>query len=548
MTSPSRPSRPARPVDPQGPDRLGRAPHPPFRVRRSTGHRRAWTVIPVVALIGAAAALPAAALPAVALLAAAPRATASGPVRLLSPDPSASARRPAAPVITSPAAGAVQSSLFDVRGTGLPGARVTVVLDDLDDVLGLDTVTRTVYVLADGTWAVDQAGDEPLPPGVWRVSATQAAGSPPSAAAHRLTTVGPTAGSPAAPRIATPTSSSRLDGLAPHLYARGTGTPGDTLVLRIRVTAVLGPAALRLTFYLDGGVVPRTGRWTADLNANLIGLTLADSAAAAAAAGRPTASAGRPTASAGRPTASPEQPASRGPAAPHSLAVLLARAAGRTPVETERVGLTAYQSDGVGRVSAFARAAAPTVVTRLLPAPRITAPGPHARVHGPVVTVGGTGLRGATVDVRASVPGLGFFKELGEARVGKGGRWAITVRDLPVGTTRLVADQLSRSFQPSVTSPVRTFTVLRPLPATPVIAGPGRTADATPTICGTGVDGGRLHLFDSGRLVGAATVTRRGTWCVTTRPLRPGRHLLTATEKVASGTSRPSSVLVLHVG
>ncbi|WP_440710744.1 hypothetical protein [Herbiconiux sp. YIM B11900] len=127
----------------------------------------------------------------------------------------------AAPVFTSPFDGqSVETSLSFLRGTGTPGATVTLTGD----------VEDTATVGSDGTWSVDVK----LGYGKYTVSATQSAeGSSTSPAASLSFQV-----APVAPAITDPKSGTGYDQGAGPQSVSGTGIDGATVTLWVNGTIV----------------------------------------------------------------------------------------------------------------------------------------------------------------------------------------------------------------------------------------------------------------------------------------------------------------------
>jgi hypothetical protein len=68
------------------------------------------------------------------------------------------------------------------------------------------------------------------------------------------------------------------------------------------------------------------------------------------------------------------------------------------------------------------------------------------------------------------------------------------------------------------------------------------TADATPTITGTGEAGATITLYDGATVVGSGMVQANGTWSITSASLGDGAHDLTAIATDAAGNSSAPSV------
>ncbi|WP_194293017.1 Ig-like domain-containing protein [Streptomyces smaragdinus] len=458
---------------------------------------------------------------------------------------------PAAPVITSPAAGSTTAdSTPDITGTGEPGATVEVFVDG--------TAIGVTTVAPDGTWTFTPT--TPLADGPHTVTATQtdAAGivSPVSAPVDFTVDTG----APAAPVITAPADGSTISSPTPTIT--GTGEPGATVNVvldgtplgtatvapdgtwSLPVTTPLadGPHTVEATQTdATGNVSPAaTSTFTVDATAPAAPVITGPADGSTITSTTPTITGtGEPGATVdvtvdgtvvGQTTVNPD--------GTWSLPVT-------TPLADGPHTVTATQTDPSGNVSPAATSTF-TVDTTAPAAPVIEAPTSGSSTTDTTPTVSGTGTPDSVVTVTDSTGAV-----LGTATVAPDGTWSFDSVALADGTYTISATQTDPSGNVSPVSNSVIFTVDTTAPAAPVITGPadGSTInDPTPTITGTGEPGATVEVTVDGTVIGTTTVNPDGTWSLpTTTPLADGPHTVSATQTDAAGNTSPAGTSTFTV-
>ena len=466
----------------------------------------------------------------------------SAPV-LLSVDTAA----PAAPGITSPAAGSSTNvGTPTIAGTGEPGATVTVA--------EAGTVVCTAVVDAAGLFSCTPAA--PLGDGSHSLTATATdpAGNTGPASAPVTVTVD-TAPTPA-PQITGPVAGAQVNDSTPTVS--GTGEPGSTVTVSDAGTTVCSAT-------VDG-----TGNWTCTPGAPLTDGTHTLSALATDPTGN--------TGPASAPivltvdTAVPAAPAITGPAGGGSTndstptvsgtgepgSTVTVSDAGTTvcsatvdgtgnwtctpgaPLTDGAHALTAAATDPAGNIGpASAPPISVTVDTVVPAAPTVTAPTGGTTITGtPVVT--GSAEPGTTVTVNDG--GTAICTSTADAA----GVWSCTpstpLGDGPHTITATATDPAGNSGPASAAVSI---TVDGTAPNPPAITAPidgTSTPSATPTFAGTAEPGSSVTVTDGGSAVCTAIADAAGVWsCTPLTPLGDGPHTITATATDPAGNTGPAS-------
>ncbi|MBA8793277.1 hypothetical protein FHX74_000871 [Friedmanniella endophytica] len=434
---------------------------------------------------------------------------------------------PAAPLLTSPSAGAVINDPTPLlTGSGEPGATVAVSVDGgapqtaLVDVNGLWQLTVSP-ALIDGAHTLtllqtDRAGNVSVGRNVTLTVDTQA---------------------PATPVITAPTEGAILTG--PDATVTGTGEPGSTLALTLDGTAQ--PPV----------VVPGNGIWSVALTglsptAHTVSATLTDAAQNVSNAATRSFEIA-PTAPAAPVITVPTAGALVGDATPTVSgtgvdgATVTVRVDG-TVVGTATVagtawslGLTDPLADGphtatatqaVGIVDSGESTPVSFTVDATPPvAPVVTTPADGTVVADDTPTITGTGETGSTVTVYID------NAPQGSAPV-TNGSWTFTpTLALTAGPHLISATQTDAAGNVSDPSTSVRITVDTDAPAAPVITGPangGAVNDPTPDVTGTGQPGATVVVTVDGGAQVTTTVGTDGRWSVTLPTLADGPHTAVA--------------------
>src|SRR5918997_5336042 len=456
---------------------------------------------------------------------------------------------PDAPVITSPADGAVTGdNTPTITGTAEPGSTVTVT-DETGAVIG------TAVADAAGNWSVDSTaladGDHTI-----TAVATDAAGDTSPAPAPVTFTVDTVA--PAAPVIASPADGSTIADDTPTVS--GTGEPGATVEVTIDGT-VIGTT----TVAADGTWTVPTTTPLAD-GPHTVTATQTDAAGntSPAASNTFTVDATAPdppviTAPADGSVTGDTTPTVTGTAEPGSTGVVTDQAGnvlgtgvtapdGTWSFDSPALAdgtytITATATDALGNTSAPSAPVTFTVDTAGPTAPVITGPADGATIGADPPTITGTGEPGATVEV--TIDGV----VVGTTEVGPDGTWSFVPPDpLGDGDHTVTATQTDPAGNTSPASDPISFTVDSTV-AAPVIEAPvsgTSTSDPTPTISGTGEPGSTVTVTDStGAVLGTALVDAAGAWSFDSTALADGTYTITATQEDPAGNVSPASSPVI---
>ncbi len=192
--------------------------------------------------------------------------------------------------------------------------------------------------------------------------------------------------------------------------------------------------------------------------------------------------------------------------------------------------IAATATDAVGNLSPTGAGITLTIDAGPPDAPILTSTGGPTNDTTPTIT--GTAEAGATVTI--SDAGM----VLGTALAGTDGTFAFTPPTaLGDGLYTLTATATDAAGQTSAPSQPLAVTVDTAPPAIPILTGGGgATADATPTVTGTGEPGAQVTLLDGSAPVGTAVVAANGTFTVTPgSSLTEGAHDLTVQLTDAAG-------------
>lgn len=171
------------------------------------------------------------------------------------------------------------------------------------------------------------------------------------------------------------------------------------------------------------------------------------------------------------------------------------------------------------------------------PAPTILQPSDGWATRDPDVTVAGTGLPGASVEL--SLDGTWSAPR----PVAADGTWSTTYAALPDGTYRLVAVQTDDGGRTSNPSPAVAFTVDTVAPDAPRVLVPTEgevLGTSAVTVEGTAEPGSTVVVREGGAEVGRGEVVADGTWSVQVA-LADGPHDLAVEAEDAAGNVSPAT-------
>ncbi|NDJ58739.1 hypothetical protein GWD52_17440 [Enterobacteriaceae bacterium 4M9] len=157
--------------------------------------------------------------------------------------------------------------------------------------------------------------------------------------------------------------------------------------------------------------------------------------------------------------------------------------------------------------------------------------------------ISGTGTAGDTITVSTTFEGS--TRVLGTAIVAADGKWTLALNDsnqLSEGLNNLTAVETDPAGNSTSPTPAYTVTIVGTTLETPTIdsvwddagaytgniANGSSTDDSTPTLRGTAIANGVVHLYDNGIEIGSTTADKDGHWELTTRALADGNHKFTA--------------------
>jgi len=457
---------------------------------------------------------------------------------------------PEAPVITSPANGAVTNDTTpDITGTAEPNSTVTVTIDGV--------VAGTATADAAGTWTFTPTTPLTEGPHTVTATATDAAGNVSDASAPVTFTVDATP--PPAPVIVTPAEGQVTTDTTPDIT--GAAEPDTTITVTI-------DGAIAGTTAADG-----TGNWVFTPTTPLAEGPHTVSATATDAAGNesPTSNLVNFTIDSVAPEApvitSPANgavtndttPDITGTAEPNSTVTVTidgvvagtatADAAGTwtftptTPLTEGPHTVTATATDAAGNESDASAPVEFTVDTVAPGTPVITGPTDGALLTDTTPDITGTAEPSSTVTV--TIDGV----VAGTTTADAAGSWTFTPSSpLGEGPHTVTATATDAAGNESPQSSAVTFTIDSVPPGAPVITGPATgdlLTDATPEITGTAEPNSTVTVTIDGVVVGTTTADATGTWTFTpSSPLTEGPHTVTATATDAAGNEGPASAPV----
>lgn len=456
---------------------------------------------------------------------------------------------PAPPVIVAPTSGSSTSDRTpEVRGTGEPGATITVLVDGLP--------VGTAVVTPAGTWTFVVPDAEALTEGPHTLTAeaTDPAGNPSGASAPVEITVDVTA--PERPLIERPTENAIVATNTPTIA--GSAEPGARVEVRVDGTLVgtvpadvvgdwsytltpaqgltAGPHSATAEAVDDAGnrsgpTEPRP--FVVDVNApNAPIITTPTDGQRTNATTPPIGGTAEPGTTIsvfldGRPigtaTTNPDGTWSLTPTEPLAEGTYVARA---------------VATDTAGNPSAASTPVSFTVDTQAPAAPIITQPTEGQVVGTSRPTFRGTAEPNSTVQL--TLGGAPF----GSALTDPSGAWSFTpapAQALTDGPYTVTATARDEAGNVSPASPPRAFTVDTSLPDRPTITAPvdgDALPTSTPTIRGTAEPGSRVTVVVDGQTVGEVIASPAGEW---TYPLTPGQaladgpHVVSATARDEAG-------------
>lgn len=218
-----------------------------------------------------------------------------------------------------------------------------------------------------------------------------------------------------------------------------------------------------------------------------------------------------------------------------------------TPLAAGPHTLTATATDVAGNTSPASAQVGIIVRDAPPPTPVLSTPGDGALLSSATPTYSGTAEPGSTVTVYVD------GQQACTALTNAAGVFTCTpTTALPDGAHTVVVEATNPVGSSPASSPSG-FTVDTTAPTTPVVVGPAdgsRTADATPTITGTGEPGSTITVRIDGTDAGTAVVAPDGTWTFdVATALIDGPHTVSAIAKDAAGNvSTPSATNTFTVG
>lgn len=200
-----------------------------------------------------------------------------------------------------------------------------------------------------------------------------------------------------------------------------------------------------------------------------------------------------------------------------------------------------------------------TVDTTVPTTPVITDPISGYLTDDPIVPITGTGEAGSVVTVFDGSPAAPDGSPatraaategtaLCQATVAAAGTWTCTPDPLADGVYALTPRAADAAGN-RATGLAVTATVDTTAPEAPVVTYPGDGSeinDTTPTLTGTGEPGGSITVTEGGTELCTATVAEDGTWSCTTPALGEGEHeiLVAITDAAGNGSDETTTVIV----
>jgi hypothetical protein len=189
-----------------------------------------------------------------------------------------------------------------------------------------------------------------------------------------------------------------------------------------------------------------------------------------------------------------------------------------SPAQIDGQSLQAVQTDVAGNASAALALTAPDTTPP---------PPPTATIDNTGSIVTGTGVAGATIEVRDPLGAL-----LGSATVNAQGNYTVTLSTPQVDSEQLAVVQKDAAGNPSTTVPVTAPDLTAPDAPTATIAPDGAS------VSGTGEAGARLDILDaSGNVIGTTTVNGDGTYSAALNPAQIDGQSLQAVQTDTAGNA-----------
>jgi hypothetical protein len=454
---------------------------------------------------------------------------------------------PAAPVVTTPASGAVvNTSRPVISGTAEAGSTVTLSVNG--------TVAGTTVASASGSWSFTPSSA--LADGAHSVTAqaTDAAGNTSSSSSPRPFTVDTVA--PSEPVVTTPASGAVVN--TPRPAISGTSEPNTTVTLSID-GAVVGTTAASASgswsftpsSALTEGIHSVTARatdaagntsptssprsFTVDTVAPLVPEVLTPASSAVVNTSRPVIS--------GTVEASSTVTISIDGTVVGTAAASASGSWSFTPSTALAEGahsVTARATDTAGNTSSSSSPRSFTVDTVAPSVPVVTTPASNAVVNTSRPVVSGTAEAGSTVTI--SVDGT----VTATATANASGSWSFTPGTaLADGTHSVTARATDVAGNTSSTSSPHSFTVDTVAPSVPVVTTPTSGAvvnTSGPIISGTAEAGSTVTISIDGATAGTTAASASGSWSLTpSTALAEGSHSVTARATDAAGNTSPTS-------
>ncbi|SEK36959.1 Ig-like domain (group 3) [Stigmatella aurantiaca] len=454
---------------------------------------------------------------------------------------------PAAPVVTTPANGAVLSDNTPTySGTAEAGATVTVIVD------GAPVGTTTANT--SGAWSFTPA--VPLADGTHSVRATasDAAGNVSASSNTNTFIIDTTA--PAAPVVVTPANSSTTQDTTPT-YS-GTAEANSTVTVIVDGTAVGTTTANASGAWSFTPTAPLTdGSHTVSATAtDSVGNVSPESNTHTFIVDTTPPAAPVVTTPANGSTTGDNTPTYSGTAEAGSTVTVIvdgtpvgtttANASGAwsftptAPLLDGSHSVRATATDTAGNVSAPSNTNTFTVDTTAPAAPVVITPANGSTTSDTTPTYSGTAEAGSTVTV--IVDGI----PAGTTTADAGGNWSFTpAAPLLDGSHTVRATATDSVGNTGPQSNTNTFIVDTTAPAAPVVTTPANgstTQDTTPTYSGTAEANSTVTVIVDGSPVGTTTANASGAWSFTpTAPLLDGPHTVRATATDSVGNVSASS-------
>ena len=450
---------------------------------------------------------------------------------------------PAAPTITSPASGSIDTTTAEpvISGAGVSGDTVTISLDGTQ--VGTALVVNSAWSYTPTT---------PLSNASHTVTATQAASGGPSSTVATDTFTVNMQTAPAAPTITSPASGS-IDTTTAEPVISGGGVSGDTVTISLDGTQVgtalvvnsawsytpttpLSNASHTVTATQAASGGPSSTVATDTFTVNMQTAPAAPTITSPASGSIDTTTA-EPVISGGGVSGDTVTISLDGTQVGTALVVNSAWSyTPTTPLSNASHTVTATQAASGGPSSTVATDTFTVNVQTAPAAPTITSPASGSidtTTAEPVIS--GGGVSGDTVTISLDGTQVGTALVVNSA-------WSYTPTTPLSNASHTVTATQAASGGPSSTVATDTFTVnVQTAPAAPTITSPASgsidTTTAEPVISGGGVSGDTVTISLDGTQVGTALVVNSAWSYTPTTPLSNASHTVTATQAASGGPS-----------